>query len=72
MSPAVSERANILLVDDTPARLLTYEAILGSLGHNLVRAQSGNEALVKLLEMEVATILLDVSMPGWTASRRPR
>ena len=46
--PPVSERANILLVDDTPARLLTYEAILGSLGHNLVRAQSGNEALVKL------------------------
>ncbi len=64
MSPAGGERANILLVDDTPARLLTYEAILGSLGHNLVRAQSGNEALVKLLEMEVATILLDVSMPG--------
>ena len=64
MNPVVSERANVLLVDDTPARLLTYEAILGSLGHNLVRAQSGNEALVKLLEMEVATILLDVSMPG--------
>jgi signal transduction histidine kinase len=64
VSPAAGERANILLVDDTPARLLTYEAILGSLGHNLVRAQSGNEALVKLLEMEVATILLDVSMPG--------
>ena len=64
MNPASGERANVLLVDDTPARLLTYEAILGSLGHNLVRAQSGNEALVKLLEMEVATILLDVSMPG--------
>jgi signal transduction histidine kinase len=60
----MSERANILLVDDTPARLLTYEAILGSLGHNLVRAQSGSEALTKLLQMEVATILLDVSMPG--------
>jgi signal transduction histidine kinase len=60
----MSERANILLVDDTPARLLTYEAILGSLGHNLIRAQSGSEALTKLLQMEVATILLDVSMPG--------
>ena len=47
-----------------PARLLTYEAILGSLGQNLVRAQSGEEALAKLLEMDVATILLDVSMPG--------
>jgi signal transduction histidine kinase len=60
----VGEKANILLVDDMPARLLTYEAILGSLGQNLVRAQSGNEALGRLLEMEVATILLDVSMPG--------
>jgi CheY-like chemotaxis protein len=58
------EKANILLVDDMPARLLTYEAILGSLDQNLVRAQSGEEALAKLLEMEVATILLDVSMPG--------
>jgi signal transduction histidine kinase len=62
--PAVREKANILLVDDLPARLLTYEAILGNLDQNLVRAQSGDEALAKLLEMEVATILLDVSMPG--------
>ena len=61
---APEEKANILLVDDMPARLLTYEAILGSLDQNLVRAQSGEEALAKLLEMEVATILLDVSMPG--------
>lgn len=61
---AAGEKANILLVDDMPARLLTYEAILGSLDQNLVRAQSGGEALTKLLEMEVATILLDVSMPG--------
>jgi signal transduction histidine kinase len=61
---APGEKANILLVDDMPARLLTYEAILGSLDQNLVRAQSGEEALAKLLEMEVATILLDVSMPG--------
>jgi signal transduction histidine kinase len=58
------EKANILLVDDMPARLLTYEAILGSLGHNLIRAQSGDQALARLLESEVATILLDVSMPG--------
>src|SRR4029079_11471400 len=61
---AAGEKANILLVDDMPARLLTYEAILGRLDQNLVRAQSGEEALAKLLEMEVATILLDVSMPG--------
>ena len=58
------DRANILLVDDKPERLLTYEAILQNLGQNLVRAYSGEEALAKLLTTEFAAILLDVSMPG--------
>ena len=58
------ERANILLVDDQPERLLTYEVILESLGQNLVRALSGEEAFEKLHEREFAAILLDVSMPG--------
>jgi CheY-like chemotaxis protein len=40
-----AERANILLVDDQPARLLTYEAILADLGQNLIKAGSGREAL---------------------------
>jgi signal transduction histidine kinase len=63
MSEAQS-RANILLVDDKPARLLSYEVILEPLGQNLVRASSGEEALARLQEMEVAAILLDVNMPG--------
>ena len=54
---------NILLVDDQPGRLLSYEAILGELGENLVRAKSGTEALARLMEMEFAVILLDVNMP---------
>jgi signal transduction histidine kinase len=54
---------NILLVDDKTERLLSYEVILGELGHNLVRAQSGAEALGLLMKMEYAAILLDVSMP---------
>ncbi|MFL6714039.1 MAG: response regulator, partial [Sulfurifustis sp.] len=58
------EKVNILLVDDQPARLLSYEAILAGLKQNLVRAQSGTDALAKLMEMEFAAILLDVSMPG--------
>src|SRR5690606_1747588 len=61
---AVAELANILLVDDKPARLLTYEVILERLGQNLVRAHSGEEALARLEECEFAAILLDVSMPG--------
>jgi len=60
----VPELANILLVDDKPARLLTYEVILERLGQNLVRAHSGEEALARLEECEFAAILLDVSMPG--------
>lgn len=53
----------ILLVDDKPERLLSYEVALETLGHTMVRAQSGTEALGKLMEMEFAAILLDVSMP---------
>ena len=57
------EPVNILLVDDQPARLLTYEAILAPLGHRLVSAGSGIEALKLLMDSEFAVILLDVSMP---------
>lgn len=54
---------NVLMVDDRPERLLSYEVALAGLGHHLVRAQSGKEALGKLMMMEFAAILLDVSMP---------
>ncbi|HEU4621790.1 MAG TPA: response regulator, partial [Burkholderiaceae bacterium] len=57
------EGTSILLVDDQPARLLTYEAILQGLGHRLVSARSGTEALQRLMEREFAAILLDVNMP---------
>jgi signal transduction histidine kinase len=60
----VDDKVNILLVDDQPARLLSYEAILAGLDQNLVRATSGTEALQRLMETEFAAILLDVSMPG--------
>lgn len=57
-------RAGILMVDDQPARLLTYEAILTGLDVDCVRAHSGVEALEKLLKQEFAVILLDIHMPG--------
>ena len=56
-------RPLVLLVDDQPARLLTYEAILEGVGVDCVRAHSGKEALEKLLRQSFALILLDVSMP---------
>jgi len=54
---------NILLVDDQPAKLLAYEAILGDLGENLVKASSAREALDYLLRNDVAVVLMDVQMP---------
>lgn len=59
----VNNKVNVLLVDDQPARLLTYESILSELGQNLVSARSGIEALEKLMKEEFAVVLLDVSMP---------
>jgi len=58
------DKVNILLVDDQPARLLSYQTILAELGQNLVLARSGEEALRCLMEDEFAVVLLDVSMPG--------
>jgi PAS domain S-box-containing protein len=57
------EKVNILMVDDQPGKLLSYEAILGELGENLIKATSAKEALEKLLKVDVAVVLMDVSMP---------
>jgi len=57
------DRVNVLLVDDQPAKLLAYEAILGELGENLVKASSAREALQWLLKIDVAVLLVDVCMP---------
>ncbi|MGH7946424.1 MAG: response regulator, partial [Opitutaceae bacterium] len=54
----------ILLVDDTPDKLLALEAALGDTGETLVRAESGREALRLVLRREFAVILLDINMPG--------
>src|ERR1700753_2013540 len=65
-------RPKVLLVDDQPARLLTYEAVLEGVGVQCIRAHSGKEALEKLLHSSFALILLDVSMPemdGFEAAR---
>ena len=62
--PHGHDAANILLVDDQPARLLTYRAILEPLGHNLVAVNSGLEALEALMKQDFAVVLLDVKMPG--------
>jgi PAS domain S-box-containing protein len=59
------QKVNILLVDDQPKNLLALDAILDSrLGQNLVKANSGEQALKCVLNQDFAVILLDVQMPG--------
>ena len=57
------DKVNILLVDDQPAKLLSYEVILQELGENLIKATSAREALEHLLKNEIAVVLVDVVMP---------
>lgn len=59
----LEDKVNILMVDDQPGKLLSYEAILSELGENLIQATSAKEALEKLLKTDVAAVLMDVSMP---------
>jgi two-component system sensor histidine kinase/response regulator len=58
-----ADQVNILLVDDQPANLVALEAMLQGLGQNLVKAESGREALKSLMAQDFAVILLDVKMP---------
>ncbi len=57
------DKVNILMVDDQPAKLLSYEVILAELGENLIAATTASEALNVLLKNDVAVVLMDVSMP---------
>jgi PAS domain S-box-containing protein len=59
----MSDKVNVLLVDDQPEKLLAYEVILGDLNENLVKASSAREALTFLLKNDVAVVLVDVCMP---------
>jgi two-component system, NtrC family, sensor kinase len=62
-SMTADEKVNILMVDDQPAKLLSYEVILGELGENLIKATSARAALNVLLKKDIAVVLMDVSMP---------
>jgi signal transduction histidine kinase len=57
-------QAPILIVDDDPASVMAMQEVLKSLGSPLVTANSGEEALRRVLEDDFAAILMDVRMPG--------
>ena len=54
---------NVLIVDDTPENLVALQVVLEDLPCQLVTANSGPEALGKLLKQEFSLVLLDVQMP---------
>jgi signal transduction histidine kinase len=73
------EPVNILLVDDEPRNLTVLESILENPGYRLVRAESGDQALLALVASEFAVIVLDIHMPGMSGfelaqlvKRRPK
>jgi PAS domain S-box-containing protein len=53
----------LLVVDDTPANLIAFEAALEPLGYPIVLARSGRQALRHLLALDFSLILMDVNMP---------
>jgi signal transduction histidine kinase len=55
---------NILVVDDEPKNLMVLETVLDNPGYNLIRAESGERALLALMAHEFAVLVLDVHMPG--------
>ncbi|RDU38173.1 hypothetical protein DRW41_00975 [Neobacillus piezotolerans] len=60
---SMTEKINILLVDDRPENLLAMEAIIEQSDYQIIKAFSGEEALKYLLKFDFALILLDVQMP---------
>jgi PAS domain S-box-containing protein len=60
---STDDKLNILLVDDQPGKLLSYETILAGMDENILKASSGREALEHLLKNDVAVMLIDVCMP---------
>jgi signal transduction histidine kinase/ActR/RegA family two-component response regulator len=63
VEPANDDKVNILLVDDSEAKLLSHEVVLAEIGETLLKASSAREAFECLLKHEVALILIDVCMP---------
>ena len=57
------DQVDILIVDDQPGKLLSYEVVLRPLGENLIAVTSAREALTCLLNTQVAVVLIDIEMP---------
>jgi signal transduction histidine kinase len=56
--------ASVLVVDDSPSKLASLEAVVSGMGLDVITASSGRDALRQLLKRDFAVVLLDVNMPG--------
>lgn len=64
IQPSFMEKTNILIVDDDPVSLTVLENMLLRRDLNVVKANSGMEALELSENIEFALGLIDVQMPG--------
>jgi PAS domain S-box-containing protein len=55
---------NILIVDDSEINLIFLETVISEIKVNLIQAHSGEEALKKTIQVELALAIIDVRMPG--------
>lgn len=60
---AAANSPKVLIVDDQPRNLDALEAMLSSLECVLIRAESADAALLRLLKHDFAAIVLDIQMP---------
>lgn len=56
-------KQKILIVDDIDANLISLERVLLDLDVTIIRAKSGNEALIAILNHDFAMAIVDVQMP---------
>ena len=64
--------AKVLIVDDSPAQIITLKKLVEEWGHETITAQSGDMALKVAREQQPNVILMDIVMPGMSGFQTAR
>src|SRR3982751_2021434 len=62
--PPFTRKPSLLVVDDHPQSLVALESILSGDDRIVVTAQSGEEALKRLLDEDYSVVVLDIKLTG--------